>query len=44
VPIAEVNTIEVQEVTTFGESCTPGVERVILQAVDMVARELDRQS
>lgn len=32
--------IEVQDVTTFGESCTPQVERAIPAAVNMVAREL----
>lgn len=32
--------IEVQDVTTFGESCTPKVERAIPAAVKMVAREL----
>ncbi len=32
--------IEVQDVTTFGESCTPQVEQAIPRAVQMVAREL----
>lgn len=35
--------IEVQDVTTFGESCTPQVERAIPKVVDMVVSELDRQ-
>jgi len=32
--------IEVRDVTTFGESCTPEVERAIPKAVRRVAREL----
>ena len=33
--------IEVTDVTTFGEKCTPEVEKAIPQAVAMVAEELD---
>ncbi len=32
--------IEVEDVTTFGEKCTLGVERVISLATDMVLQEL----
>lgn len=32
--------IEVQDVTTFSEKCTPEVEQVIPKVVEMVAREL----
>lgn len=32
--------IEVQDVTTFGESCTPEVEQAIPEAVNRVTREL----
>ena len=34
--------IEVQDVTTFSESCTPEVERAIPRVVEMVAREVER--
>lgn len=35
--------IEVQDVTTFGGSCTPEVEWAIPHVADMVASELDLQ-
>jgi hydrogenase maturation protease len=33
--------IEVEDVTTFSEKCTPKVERVIPQVVQMVAEEVE---
>ena len=34
--------IEVQDVTTFSESCTPRVERAIPKVVEMVAEEVEK--
>lgn len=36
--------IEVQDVTTFSESCTPEVERIIPKVVEMVASEVAHRS
>ena len=36
--------IEVADVTTFGESCTPKVEQAIPKTVETVAREVENEN